>query len=137
MKKVILVLVIAVLCIGFIVFGIFFYLNMPRKIKIFEEYQVYTKRETVGIFWKIIENDDIRYHLAKKLEIDIPKIDFNKYYLLVSDGRRIKEIHYTIGSKYKWCFNDPKGVEVFDKTLHPHTAFIYKIERVYVKQDAD
>jgi hypothetical protein len=135
MKKIILISAITALCIAIMAAVIYIYLNVPRKIKIYEEYQVYSKRETFGMFWHIIENDEIRSHLAKRYEVDIPKIDFSKHYLLWSDGRRVKEINYTIGSKFKWCFNDPKGVEVFEGPRHPHTAFFYKIEKIYVQQD--
>ncbi len=137
MKKSIIIFSVVGLCIVILVIGIYIYLNAPRKIKIIEEYQVYSKRETLGMFWHIIENEEIRSHLAKKYEIDIPKLDFNKYYLLWSDGRKIREIKYTLWSKYQWCFDSPKGVEVFDKNHYPHTAFFYKIEKVYVKQDLD
>lgn len=138
MKKVKIIFTIVLICIVILVFGIYIYLNIPRKIKIYGEYkQVYSKRETSGILWSIIENEDIRSNLEKVLEIEIPKIDFNKYYLLWSDGRKIKEIKYTIGSKFKWCFNDPKGIEVAESTHYPNTAFFYLIEKVFVKQDED
>jgi hypothetical protein len=135
MKKPFIIMSFVVLLIFAIAICIYIYMNVPRKIKIYEEYQVYSKRETFGMFWHIIESEENRSFLAKDYEIDIPKIDFDKYFLLWSDGRKIKEIKYTIWSKYQWCFNDPKGVEIFDEMHYHHTAFFYKIERVYVLQD--
>jgi hypothetical protein len=138
MKKIKIILIIFIVSICGLALGIFIYLNVPRKIKIYGEYkQVYSKKETSGILWSIIENEDVRLSLEKVLEIDIPKINFNKYYLLWSDGRKIKEINYKIGSKFKWCFNEPKGIEVAENNHYPHTAFFYLIEKVFVKQDED
>ena len=138
MKKFIKISSIIILCIGVIVLGIYIYLNMPRKIKIYGEYkQVYTKRETSGILWLIVFGEDVRKSIIKNMKVEVPDIDFNKYYLLYSDGRKIKEINYTVGSQYKWCFDVMKGVEVAEKKHYPHTAFFYLIEKVIVKQEAD
>ena len=131
MKKSKLVLIILFVCIFVLTLGILVYLNVPRKIKIYEEYQqLYSKRETAGKAWGIIFDNEGISLIGENLGVEIPKIDFNKYYLLWSDGRRIKEISYTIGSKYKWCFNRPKGEALFDEKHYLHTIFIYKIEKV-------
>ncbi|MCU0289503.1 MAG: hypothetical protein MUF15_24290 [Acidobacteria bacterium] len=136
MKKLKIVLIILLVCIFVLALGILIYLNVPRKIKIYEEYQqLYSKRETVGKAWGIIFDNDGISLIGENLEIEIPKIDFNKYYLLWSDGRRIKEINYTIVSKYKWWFNHPKGEALFDEKHYLHTIFIYKIEKVMVLRE--
>lgn len=112
------------------------YLNIPRKINIYEEYrQIYSERKTEGKAWGIIYDDEGIILIGENLGIEIPKIDFRNYYLVWSDGRKIKEITYTIGSKYKWWFEYPKGEALFDKEYYPHTIFIFKIERVIVLRE--
>ncbi len=136
MKKLIKISSIIILCIGVIVLGIYIYLNIPRKIKIYGEYkQVHIKRETSGFVWRITGSKNSKDHLSKKFDVEMPEIDFNKYYLLYSDGRKIKEINYTIGSKYEWGYDVFKGVAVFEKKYYPHTVFFYLIEKVLVHQD--
>ncbi|HLP44684.1 MAG TPA: hypothetical protein VK469_01990 [Candidatus Kapabacteria bacterium] len=137
MKKFLLITAIAVLCIFIILVGIYIYLYVPRKVRIYEEYQqVYSTRETGGKAWGIIDNNEIRVHLEKKLGLKISKVDFDKFYLLWSDGRKIKEINYTIVSKYKWWFDHPKGEALFDEKHYLHTIFIYKIEKVIVLRES-
>lgn len=136
MKKLLLITAIVALCLFIVIGGIYLYLNIPRKIKIYEEYQqIYSERKTEGKAWGIIFDDEGIVLIGENLGVQIPKIDFKNYYLLWSDGRRIKEITYTIGSKYKWWFDYPKGEAVFDHEHYPHTIFIYKIEKVIVLRE--
>lgn len=130
-------ILVSVIIIIAIIFGVKYYLDISRKVKIYEEYEVYSERETWGLAWNIISDENTRQVLMEKFGIEIPRIDFNKNYLLMSDGRRIKEITYKISSKYKWQYNVPKGIATFEGKHHPHTVFIYKINKVLVKQEGD
>jgi len=120
-----------------IFFGVKYYLDTARKVKIYEEYQVYSERKTWGLAWNIIPDENTRQVLMEEFRIKIPKIDFNKNYLLMSDGRRIKKITYKIGSKYKWQYDVSKGIATFEGKHYLHTVFIYKINKVLVKQEGD
>jgi hypothetical protein len=137
MKKILLITTIVVLCIVIFIGVIYLYLNIPRKVKIYEEYrQIYSERETGGEAWGIIFDNEGITLIGENLGIEIPKIDFKKYNLLWSDGKKIKEITYTIGSKYKWWFDHPMGEAIFGNEHYLHTIFIYKIERVIVLMDS-
>jgi len=131
MKKIFIAIGLIILII-FIVIG---FLLFPREIKIYEEYRVKSKKETGGISWIIIDSEESRKIFLEKYNIDIPKVDFNKFYLLWSRGRRIKKITYTIISKYQWRFGVPKGIARFEEIYYPHTAFFYRINKILLKQD--
>lgn len=130
-KIAIVALLIAVIILGLIAV----YLFVPRGIKMYEEYQIYDGRELEGVGWKIIHSEKSRQILLKKFNLKIPEVDFNKYYLLWSSGRRMKKITYRMISKYKWRYGVPKGIASFGEEYYPHTAFFYKINKVHLKQD--
>lgn len=121
----------------FIIFLILFiigiYLFYPRNVKIFSELEpVQTERNTTGHIWKIIPTEKARIVISAKYQIKMPRIDFSKYYLLWGDGRRIKSLTYTLGSKLFNCRDIYSGSVTFEKNHYPHKAFFYKIERMYL-----
>lgn len=124
------ILVCLLLCVSVI-----YYLNVEREIEIYKEYSINSDEETGGIVWSIINSEMSRKKMMVKYKIKIPEVDFSKYYLLWSSGRRIKKITYRIISKYKWWYGVPKGIAVFGEKYYPHTAFFYKIDKVLVMQD--
>ena len=131
MKKVYIAIGLIILIIVIVVGYLFF----PKEIKIFEEYRIHNKEETGGIHWFIISSEESRTLQIEKYNLKIPEVDFNKYYLLWSSGRRIKKITYTIISKYQWRYRVPKGIATFEEKYYPHTEFFYKINKVLLKQD--
>lgn len=132
-KSAVVISFIAVIILGLIV--VYYYLIVNREINIYREYRVYDVEETGGTDWLIIHSEESRRIHMKKFNINIPEVDFSKYYLLWSSGRRIKKITYRLISKYKWRYDVPKGVACFGDKYYPHTAFFYKINKVLVKQD--
>lgn len=124
-----------IIIIVLVVIGVYYYLTVERKIRIYKEYRVYSGKETGGIAWFIITSEETRRLLMQDYNIKMPEIDFNEYYLLWSSGRRIKAIRYRIISKYKWRYGVPKGIALFEEKYYPHTAFFYAINKIHLKQD--
>jgi len=109
------------------------YLFYPRNVEIFSELEpVFSERETTGHQWKIIPSNEIRVALSKMYQIEMPKIDFSKHYLLWADGRRVKSLSYTIGSIYLHSFDYYAGKINFIDNHEPHRAFFYIIEKMYL-----
>lgn len=120
-----------------LIISIAYYFVAPRKLELIDEVEVYSERATHGKFWKIIRSEEVRTHWNNKLRIIMPRNDFNKYYLLISDGRRITSIQYQVISKYFWNRKVPVGTAVFDKKHYPHSVFVYKIKKIYILQRGD
>ena len=114
-----------------------FYCVAPRKLEMLDEVEVYSERATHGKFWKILRSEEVRTHWNNKLRIKMPSNDFNKYYLLISDGRRITSIQYQVISKYFWNRKVPVGTAVFDEKHYPHSVFVYRIKKIYILQRGD
>lgn len=114
----------------------YIYLEIPRKVKLFQEYEATSKRQTNGKAWIIIFDEDMRLRMTEKFEVEIPKINFKKNYLLLSDGRKVIELKYRLSSRYKWWFDRPMGEVTFDKEHYLHTIFFYKINRVIILQES-
>ena len=86
--------------------------------------------------WKIVY-DKNKDAISESWNIEIPIIDFSKNYLLLSSGRRIEKLVYKRISQYKWSYNVPKGVAVYKDGFYPNSVFVYVIDKVPLKQDAD
>lgn len=117
--------------------GIYYYLTIERRLELSGEQEMYSARATIGKFWTIITSDKGRARFMEKYNVTLPQNDFENSYLLVSDGRRIKELRYRLISRYQWEYPFPMGVEVFDKTHDLHSIFIYRIKKVYIHQSSD
>jgi hypothetical protein len=137
MKKLKFVMLLVLLLAILFVIWKFVYLEITHYLKIFQEYEVYSKRKTSGTFWIIIHSDEMRIQINKKYQIEIPTADFNKNYLLMSDGRKIREIKYKFKSRYQWQYKFPMGVETFDDKYCPNKIFIYRINRIYIHRKSD
>lgn len=122
---------------GLIIVSIYYDVSTEREVTLIEEYQVHSKRETLGKLWKIIRSEKVRKIIMEDFGIEIPDVDFDEFYLLWSDGRKIEKLSYKIISKYQWQFNIPRGDEILGKEHYLHTAVIYKINKVFIKQNLD
>ncbi len=125
----------------FIVFTLFvaslYYFLAPRGVKLLDEQEVPTGRTTLGMFWIVISNEEAGIRFSNRYKFNLPENDFSKYNLLVSDGRRILKLDYRLISKYLWRYHFPRGKEVFDNRHYPHSMFVYRIRKIYIKQEGD
>jgi hypothetical protein len=108
-----------------------------RNLELSDEKEVHSERITQGKFWMIIQSEEARTLVMKDYGIQLPENDFNKNYLLISDGRKIKKIKYRLISKYLWQYEFPKGVATFGKEYYPHSIFVYKTNRIYIHRPVD
>ena len=116
----------------------FLYLLMVRRsIRLLDEQEVPTERTTHGLFWDIIQDEDLRIRWGNEYKVKLPENDFSKYNLLVSDGRRLPKLRYRLISKYQWRYHFLMGEEVFDNRHYPHSMFVYRIKKIYLHQYGD
>ena len=116
----------------------FLYLLMVRRsIRLLDEQEVPTERTTHGLFWDIIQDEDLRIRWGNEYKVKLPENDFSKYNLLVSDGRRLQKLRYRLISKYQWRYHFLMGEEVFDNRHYPHSMFVYRIKKIYLHQYGD
>ena len=112
-------------------------LTVKRNVKLLDEQEIHTGRTTHGMFWDIIQDDDLRIRYGIRYNIKLPENDFSKYNLLVSDGRRLLKLRYKLISKYQWRYHFLMGEEVFDNRQYPHSMFVYRIKKIYLHQYGD
>ena len=134
MKKILICLVCII--IAFLI-SLSVYFFPKRYLKMYDVSTIYSERECMGLFWRIITDENTKEIIEEKHEINIPDNDYDKYYLLISDGREIQSIQYTNISRYLWQYDVPKGIEVFTGDVHKHEMFCYRIEKKLLKQDGD
>lgn len=115
--------------------AVYLYFNIQREIHLYEEYKVHYDGGRGDNEWLIICSEYSRKMHMKQRKINMPEIDFKKYNLLWTSGRRIKKITYRIISKYKWHYGIPKGIAVFEEKPYLNTYFFYKINKVDARQD--
>jgi len=108
-----------------------------RRHELSDEKEIYSERATQGKFWHIISSDEARTGFMEMYGIELPDNDFNKNYLLISDGRKILGLGYRAISQYLWHYDFPKGIARFGKKHFPHTVFVYKTSRIYIHPPAD
>jgi hypothetical protein len=58
--------------------GIYYYLNVDRKLELSGEQEVYSERTTFGKFWHVITSDDGSIRFMKKYNVKLPQKDFQK-----------------------------------------------------------
>lgn len=116
---------------------LFFDLFRNRKVKLYEEYEVYSEREVLGLAWLIISSPEQAAALENKQGVVFPSVDFSKYYLLESQGRKIKSLEYKKVSQFSWDYDIPVGIAEFTGETKPHTIYVYKIDKHIIKQDGD
>jgi hypothetical protein len=116
---------------------LFFDLFRSRKVKLYEEYEVYSEREVLGLAWLIISSPEQATALENKQGVVFPSVDFSKYYLLESQGRKINSLKYKKISRFSWDYNIPIGIAEFTGETNPHTIYVYKIGRHKIKQNGD
>lgn len=109
------------------------YLYYPRSVNVPGEFiTIESERRTTGFYWRIIPSESARVSIGEEYNIDIPKIDFSKNYLLFADGRQIEKLTYTYGSKYFSCNNLYEGKAKFISNYYPHKVFFYKVPKIYI-----
>ena len=57
---------------------LFFDLFRNRKVKLYEEYEVYSEREVLGLAWLIISSPEQAAALENKQGVVFPSVDFSK-----------------------------------------------------------
>ena len=114
-----------------------FYLFEKKELIIYDGEIVESPcRKTWGKFWKILSSEKVKELYEEDLSINIPDNDFNKYFILISDGREIESIKYQRISGYTH-WKGLIGIETFGKTHYPNNVFIYRVERVLLSQEGD
>lgn len=108
-----------------------------RKLSFLEESEIYTSKIVQGKAWLIITNKKQADIVGEKQGISFPYNDYSKYYLLESQGRKIKSLGFRKFSKYLWDYDVPMGIESFDDDFSPNTIYIYKIKKIEIKQNGD
>ena len=128
-KKYNLAILIVLVC--FLCFFLFFiYVKYPRKLLIYKEIAViHTNKTTTGKLWHIITSDQVRQYFSKEYEIKIPKLDFTKRFLLMTDGRKVKKITYDVWNIFCDCSDVPEGKAYFEKNYQENTMIFYEIEK--------
>jgi len=128
---------VAILITILIVMGVkrWVYYYKPIKIDLTPIAEIYTPGAT-GRRWKIIFGRN-REAINESWGIEIPEIDFDKNYLLLSDGRKMQELTYTRISQHQWCYDVPKGIAAFGDEYYHNTVFVYKMEKILLKQEGD
>jgi hypothetical protein len=126
-------LVIASFALLFLCFYLF--LSAKRHVRLLDEQEIYTSRVTGGFFWQIIESEKGRQRFMEKYPITLPANDFGKYYLLVSDGRKIRDLTYRYISKSWTAHHELIGQAKFDPRHYPHAMFIYRINKIFLLRD--
>ena len=58
---------------------LFFDLFRNRNVKIYEEYEVYSERELLGLAWLIISSQEQATAVENKQGVVFPSVDFSKY----------------------------------------------------------
>lgn len=125
------------ICFIVIVFVIFTYLNKEQTIQLYEELTITKETECHGLFWHIIFSQDNADRNNIEYRIELPENDYSKNFLLISDGRKILSLKYTLISKYHSKYKVPTGYATFDEVLNPHEMYVYRIPKIFVKQDGD
>lgn len=124
MSRQIIKLVILALVVAFI-----WYYFFPQRVELVPVAQLHTDEELPGTWWSVVTSYD--HSISRDYNIKLPKIDFNKNYLLAAGGREIESLSYQRYTKW-FCFSRDgyKGKAVFKKELHPHTIYVYKMKRI-------
>ncbi len=130
-----LLLIVLILCL--LVVSGYLYFFHPQQVHLFQEYEIYSKRDTGGKSWHIIRNEESRKHYMNIFGINIPDANFDDHYLLLSDGRKIMKIVYLRYTKYTWGYHVPKGDALFATEHNDHTVYVYKIDKVMLKQEGN
>jgi hypothetical protein len=113
----------------------YLFLSLERHVRLLDEREIYTSRATKGLFWRIIESEKDRQRFMEEYPVDLPDNDFTKYYLLVSDGRKVRNLTYRLISKSWTEYHELVGEADFDPRHYPHAMFVYKIKRIFLLQD--
>lgn len=122
------IIVLLVLC-------LYSFLSVKRHIRLYDEREVYTSRETGGLFWHVIESEEEKDRFIKKYHVNLPGNDFSKCYLLVSDGRKIRDLTYRLISKFLSEDHELVGEADFDPRPYLHSMFVYRIKQISLLQD--
>lgn len=131
MLKALIVLAIILLLLAGILIGkrVYDYMNKPIELELIEIARLNTEKELSGTWWAMLSDDKHPY--IKEYALKLPDVDFSTNNLIISAGREIKQMTYTIASKNKTPYKDPYiGIAIYKRQLHPHTMFVYKIDKV-------
>lgn len=108
-----------------------------RTVKIIDETEIYSERELSGLAWLVITSEEQAKAIEKKHGIIFPSNDYSENYLLECQGRKMKSLRYNKVSKYEWEYDVPVGIEEFIGEINPHAVYVYRINKVKIKQDGD
>ena len=108
-----------------------------KDIRLYEEYEIFSERELLGKAWLVITSQEQAAAVENKHGIVLPSIDFSKYYLLESQGRKIKKLKYRNISRFFWEYDVPTGIEEFMGETNSHVIYVYKIDKHQIKQKED
>lgn len=120
-----------------ILVSLYYFLAVKHTVKLFDEQEVFTERQTGGIFWVVITDEGYRISFGKKYKVELPANDFNRFYLLVADGRRVVSLRYSLMSRFQWQYRFFKGEEVFEERHYPHSMFVYRMKKIYLHRAVD
>lgn len=126
-----------ILIVIFFVFFIYRALFCEKNVHIWDEKQIEKGLQSYGLSWLIISSEKQAKRIEEVDNIVLPKNDYTKNYLLISDGRKIISLKYKKISKYQWQYDVPMGVEVFDDNLTNYCMYVYKIPKIVLKQNGD
>ena len=76
-----------------------------RNVKLYKEFELYSSEPVSGLAWLVISSPKQASILEEKQGIKFPEIDFNKNFLVESQGRKIRTLKYRLVTKYLWDYN--------------------------------
>ena len=109
-----------------------YYWFVPVKIELIEVERIYVEEELSGKWWSTAYGN-----VSHDYDLDLPDVDLDKYSLLYSGGREVKEFTYQRISKYKLPYGHKPyvGEAILKNELHPHTIFVYKFKKTSITYD--
>lgn len=121
----------------FVLLFLIFYYSSERSLQLYDKNMLKTDRECCGRFWITITNLEQAKKAESKYGISIPDNDYNKNFIIISDGRIINSIKYNLYSRFLWQYDVPKGKEEFTDEFYENYMICYKTERKLLKQDGE
>jgi hypothetical protein len=132
-KTVNIFLIVVIIAIGLT--SMYCYWFIPVKVDLKEVARLNTSEELPGTWWFSVFSENDR--VEEDYNVKLPKNDYTKNYLVISGGREMKQLSFKRISKFESQYKEHPyfGDAILKKQLHPHTIFVYRIDKIRVKYD--
>jgi hypothetical protein len=128
----------AIIVILFLIIGItYLILKYSSKVRLKFIKEVKLAAEFKGDYWCMVDENRLKY--LENYGIKPEEFEFDKYNIVISEGRKIKEMRYK-REKY-FPFRKTKFARtILEKELYPNSIFIYQLEKgtkVYLNEKSN